>query len=98
MRTLLEWAGEGVCAGVGDGGTPGADSSTVVEGTGLGDSCATAIWTTATEATQVKILNPRSAISNLSIVPPVYLWKNVVAPFAVAQKFFIDVVCDTLIV
>src|SRR5436190_17182089 len=104
-RTLLEGAGEGLCAGVGEGGTDccgetdaEAESSAVAEGIGLGDSCAAAIWTKATEATQIRILNPRSAIRDLSIVPPVYFWENVVAPFAVAQKFFIDVVCDTLIV
>jgi hypothetical protein len=105
MRTLLEGTGEGVCAGVGEGGADfcgetdaEADSSAVVEGIRLGDSCAAAIWTKATEATQVRILNPRSAIRNLSIVSPVYLWENVVAPFAVAQKFFIDIVSDALIV
>ena len=104
MRTFLEGAGERVCAGVGEGGTDvcgetdaEGDTSAAAEGIGVGDSCAAAIWTKATEATQVRILNPRFAIRNLSIVPPVYFWENVVAPFAVAQKFFIDVVCDTLI-
>ena len=98
IRTLLEGAGEGVCARVTQGGTDvcgepdaEADSSAVAEGTGFGDSCAAAIWTKATAATQVRI-------RNLSIVPPVYLRENVVAPLAVAQKFFIDVICDALIV
>ena len=98
MRTLLESAGERVCARVGEGGTEvcgetdaEGDSSAVVEGLGVGDSWAAAIWTRATEAT-------RARIRNLSIVPPVYFWENVVAPFAVAQKCFIDIVCDALIV
>ena len=35
---------------------------------------------------------------DLSIVTPVYVRKNIVPPFAVAQKFFIDMICDELIV
>jgi hypothetical protein len=56
MRTLLAGEGEGVCSGVGEGaiGCSGeiageGDSPNVGEGVGVGDSCAAAI---ATEATQ----------------------------------------------
>ena len=40
----------------------------------------------------------RSAICDLSIILPVHVRKNVIAPFAVAQKFFVDGMCDKLIV
>src|SRR5438128_10920919 len=36
--------------------------------------------------------------SGLDVVAPVHIRKNVVAPFAVAQKFFIDMICGQLIV
>jgi len=60
MRTLLE--GEGVCSGVGEGGTDcsgeiegGGDSSGRGEGVGVGGSCAAAIATKATQKTNVTI-------------------------------------------
>ena len=34
----------------------------------------------------------------LNIIAPVYVWESVVAPFTLAQKFFIDIVCRKLIV
>ena len=101
MRTLLE----GVCSGVGEGGT---DCSGEIEGEGdplgvgeeigVGDSCAAAIATKATQESKVRRLKRRSAIRDLSIVAPVHVRKNVVPPFAVAQKFFIEIICDKLIV
>ena len=100
MRTFL--AGEeGVCSGVGDG-VPDyrgeiegeGDSFTVGEGIGVGDSCAATIWTKGTETTQAS----KVTIRNLSIVAPVHVWKNVVLPLAVAQKFFIEIICNKLIV
>ena len=105
MRTLLAGEGEGVCSGVGEGGTDCSgeiegegDSPGVGEGVGVGDSCAAAIATHATQKTKVTIWKRRSAIRDLSIISPVHVRKNVVAPFAVAQKFFIEIICDKLIV
>jgi hypothetical protein len=97
IRTLLAGEGEGVCS---EGGTgcsgeiEGEDSPGVGEEIGLGDSCAAEIATKRTQETQVK----RSAIRDLSIVAPVHIQKNVVAPFAVAQKYFIGSVRNKLIV
>ena len=55
IRTLLAGEGEGVCSGVGDGGTDCSaeidgkgDSPAVGEGVGVGDSCAAAIATKKT--------------------------------------------------
>ena len=105
MRTLLAGEGEGVCSGVGEGGTDCSgeiegegDSPGVGEGVGVGDSCATAIATKATQESKVRMLKRRSAIRDLSIVAPVHVRKNIVPPFAVAQKFFIRIICDKLIV
>ena len=105
MRTLLAGEGEGVCSGVGEGGTDCSgeiegegDSPGVGEGVGVGDSCAAAIATKATQETKVRMWKRRSAIRDLSIISPVHVRKNVVAPFAVAQKFFIEIICDKLIV
>ena len=105
MRTLLAGEGEGVCSGVGEGGT---DCSGEIEGkedppgvgeeVGVGDSCAAAVATKATQESKVRMLKRRSAIRDLSIVAPVHVRKNVVPPFAVAQKFFIEISCDKLIV
>ena len=74
------------------------DSPDVGEEIGVGDSCAAAIATRTTQQTQVTFWKKRSAIRDLSIVAPVHIRKNVVPPFAVAQKFFIESVCDKLIV
>ena len=105
MRTLLAGEVEGVCSGVGEGGTDCSgeidgegDSTGVGEKVGLGDSCAAAIATKATHKTKVTIWKRRSMIRDLSIVTPVHVRKNVVSPFAVAQKFFIEIICDKLIV
>ena len=105
IRTLLAGEGEGVCSGVGEGGT---DCSGEIEGkgdppgvgerVGVGDSCAAAIAAKATQETKVTIWKRRPAIRDLSIVAPVHVRKNVVPPFAVAQKFFIEIICDKLIV
>ena len=106
IRTLLAGEGEGVCSGVGEGG---ADCSGEIEGkgdppgvgeeVGIGDSCAAAVATKATQESKVRImLKRRLAIRDLSIIVPVYVRKNVVPPFAVAQKFFIEIICDKLIV
>src|SRR4051812_36859160 len=77
----------------GEGDSPG-----VAEGVAIGDSCVAASATKATQQSKVRMLKPRSGIRNLSIVAPVHLRKNVVTPFAVAEKFFADIVCDKLIV
>ena len=105
IRTLLAGEGEGVCSGVGEGGTDCSgeleregDSSGVGEEVGVGDSCAAAIATQATQKTKVTIWKRRSAIRDLSIISPVHVRKNVVAPFAIAQKFFIEIICHKLIV
>ena len=105
MRTLLAGEGEGVCSGVGEetidcsGEIEGkGDSLGVSEGVGVGDSCAAAIATKAPQNTKVRIWKGRSAIRDLSIVAPVHVRKNIVSPFAVAQKFFIEIICDKLIV
>ena len=103
IRTLLAGEGEGVCSGVGEGGTDcsgeidrGGDSPG--DGVGVGDSCAAAIATKATQESKVRMLKRRSAIRDLSIIAPVHVRKNVVPPLAVVQKFFIEIICDQLIV
>ena len=105
MRTLLAGVAEGVCSGVGEGGTDCSgeidgegDSACVAEEVAVGDSCAATIATKAMQQTKVTISKRRSEIRDLSIVPPVHLRKNVVPPFAIVQKFFIEIVCDKLIV
>ena len=105
IRTLLAGEGEGVCSGVGDRDTDCSgemdgerDSPGVGEGVGVGDSCAAAIATKATQESKVRMLKRRSAIRDLSIIAPVHVRKNVVPPFAVVQKFFIEIICDKLIV
>jgi len=105
MRTLLAGEGEDVCSGVGEGGADCSgeidgegDSPGVVDGVGFGHSCAAAIATKATHQTKVTIWKRRLAMRDLSIVAPVHVRKNVVSPFAVAQKFFIEIICDKLIV
>lgn len=105
IRTLLVGEDEGVCSGLGEGGTDcsgeidgDGDSSSVGEGVGDVDSCAAAVTTKARQKNQVRMLKRRSAIRDLSIISPVHVWKNIVPPFAVAQKFFIEIICDKLIV
>ena len=97
--------GEGVSSGLADGGTDcsgeidgDGDSPSVGEGVGGGDSCAAPVATKATQESKVRILKRRSAIRDLSIVSPVHVRKNIVAPFAVAQKFFVEIIYDKLIV
>jgi hypothetical protein len=105
IRTLLAVEGEGVCSGVAEGGTDCSgelegegDSLGVDEGAGVGDSCAAVIATQATQKTKVRTWKQRSAIRDLSIISPVQVRKNVIPPFAVAQKFFIEIICYKLIV
>jgi len=105
IRTLLAGEGEGVCSGLGEGGTDCSgeiegegDSPGVGEEVGVGDSCAAAIATKATQDSKGRMLKRRSAIRDLSIIAPVHVRKNIVSPFAVAQKFFIEIICDKLIV
>ena len=105
IRTLLAGEGEGVCSGVGEGMVDCSgeiegeeDSSVVAEGIGVGDSCAAAIATKATNESKVRMVKLRSAIRDLSIVSPIHVRKNIIPPFAVAQKFFIEIVCEKLIV
>ena len=105
IRTLLTDEDEAVCSGVGEGGTDCSgeidgegDSPGVGERVGVGDSCAAVIATKATQESKVRMLKRRSAIRDLSIIVPVHVRKNVVPPFAVAQKFFIEIICDQLIV
>jgi hypothetical protein len=100
-RALLADEGEGVCCGMGEGSVERSgeaegrdDSSLVGEGVGVGGSCATAIRTNPIDMTQPSKVTTR----NLSIVAPVHVWKNVVPPFAIAQKCFIDHIGDKLIV
>ena len=105
IRAFLAGEGEAVCSGVGEGGADCSgeiegegDSPDVGEGVGVGDSCAAAIATKATQKTKATIWKRRSAIRDLSIILPVHVRKNVMPPFAVAQKFFIEIVCNKLIV
>ncbi len=67
IRTLLAGEGEGVCSGVGEGGTDcsgeteeEADSPGVGEGVGVGDSCASA------KEDKMAIANARLAIVVMS--------------------------------
>lgn len=105
IRTLLAGEGEGVCSGVGEGGTDCSgeiegkgDPSGVGEEVGVGDSCAAAVATKATQENKVRMLKRRPAIRDLSIIVPVHVRKNVVPPFAIVQKFFMEIICDKLIV
>ena len=101
MCTLLAGEGEGVCCAVGEdavdcsGKTEGkGDSSLRGEGVGADDSCAAAIRKKAAEMIEAT----KVTIRNLSIVTPVHVWKNVVPPFTIAQKFFTNHLGDKLIV
>lgn len=101
MRTLLAGEGEGVCSAVGEdavkcsGETEGkGDSSLLGQGVGVDDSCAAAIRTKAAEIIEAT----KVAMRNLSIVSPVHVRKNVIPPFAIAQKFFSNHHGDKLIV
>ena len=101
MATLLAGAGEGVCSAVVEGTversgeTEGkGDSSVVGEAIGVDNSCAAAFPRKPIETAQAT----RLTLCSLSIVAPVYVWKNVVPPFAIAKKFLIDHVGDKLIV
>ena len=110
IRTLLAVEGEGVCSGVAEGNTDwsgepkGEGASAAVgegaggEGAEVGDSCAAVIATQAMQKTKVRICKRRSAIRDLSIISPVHVRKNVVPPFAVVQKFFVEIISDKLIV
>jgi hypothetical protein len=105
MRTLLTGEGEGVCSEEGEGNIDCSgeiegegDSADIGEGVGVGDSCAAAIATKTTQESKVTIWKRGSAIRDLSIIAPVHVRKNVVPPFAVAQRFFIEIICDKLIV
>ena len=106
IRTLLVGEGEGVCSVVGEGGTDCSgeidgegDSPGVGEGVGVGASCAAAIAKRmTTQEREMTMWKRRSAIRDLSIIGPVHVRKDVVPPFAVAQKFFIEIICDKLIV
>jgi hypothetical protein len=105
MRTLLAGDGDGVCSGAGESGTDSTgeiegdrDSCGLGEGVGVGESCAGAIATRATQDRKAKKLKSRGVIRDLSIVPPIHVRKNVVPPFAVVQKFFINMICGKLIV
>ena len=105
MRTLLAGVAEGVCSGVGEGGTDCSgetegegDSPGVGEEVGVGDSCASAIATKTTQESKVTIWKRGSAIRDLSIIAPVHVRKNIVPPFTVAQKFFTVIIRDKLIV
>ena len=105
IRTLLAGEGEGVCSGVGEGSTDCSgeiegegDSPGVGEEVGVGDSCAAVIAIKATQESKVTMWKRRPAIDDLSIIAPVHVRKNVVPRFAVAQKFFIEIICDKLIV
>ena len=71
------------------------DSSGVAEAIGFGDSCAVAIPMASHAAA---IHDPQFAIRDSNIIAPVHVWKKIIAPFAVAQEFFIDAICDQLIV
>ena len=91
MRAPLAGEDGGVSSGVGEGTvvcsgkTEGkGDSSLLGQGVGVDDSCAAEIRKKAAEMIEAT----KVTICNLSIVSPVHVWKNVVPPFAVAQKFF----------
>ena len=40
---------------------------------------------------------PTSLGMTSNVIPPVYVWEKVIAPFAIAQKFFIDMIRGELI-
>src|SRR6266699_3793983 len=92
MRTLLGGAAKREKKTSGVSETEG-DSSDVGEGVGAGDSCAAAI--TAIAIHDAAIRNPQlmpvrlGPIRDSSIIAPVHVRKKVIAPFTIAQKFFI---------
>ena len=90
--------GEGV--GLGDGVVFGVGDA-VGEALDLGDSCAIATETNA-KPSKIAVLTffviVAARIISAIVVAPVHVREKVVAPFAVAQKFFIDVVRCKLIV
>lgn len=105
MRILFNGNVEAVGSGVGEPTTdcsgemePGADSSCTGEGVGVGDSCAVAIVAKATPHRKTRMFKSRCASRDLSIVAPVQVRKDIVPPLAVAQEFFVHIVCDKLIV
>ncbi len=105
IRTFLVIEGEGVCSGVAEGGTDWSgevegegDSPAIGDAAGVGGSWAAVIATQAIQKTRLRICKRQSVIRDLSIISPVHVRKNVIAPFAVAQKFFIEIICDKLIV
>src|SRR5437762_14317133 len=71
------------------------DSSGVAEAIGFGDSCAVAIPMASHAAA---IHDPQFAIRDSNIIAPVHVWKKIIAPYAVAQEFFMDASCAQLIV
>ena len=105
MRTFLAGDGEDVCSGVGEGATGCSgeiegegDSPKIGEGIGVAGSCAAVIAAKAMQESRMRMLRRCFAMRDLSIVTPVHVRKNIVPPFAVAQKRFVDIVCDKLIV
>lgn len=130
IRTLLAGEGEGVCSGLGEGGTDSSgeiegdgDSPRVGGGVGAGDSCASVAEAAHTIANTIRAWNvvilseaqrsrriplqylpvaSRDVSASLdmtsNVVSPVHVWKNIIPPFAVAQKFFVEIICDELIV
>ena len=104
IRTLLAGEGEGVCSGVGEGSRVCSgeidgegDSPSIGEGAGVDDSCAAVIATQARQESRVMIFKA-SAMCDLSIILPLHVRKDVIAPFAIAQKFLIEGMCDKLVV
>ena len=99
MRTFLAGDGEDVCSGVGEGATGcSGESPRIGVGIGVAGSCAAVIAAKAMQESRMRMLRRCFAMRDLSIVTPVHVRKNIVPPFAVAQKRFVDIVCDKLIV
>src|SRR5947207_13892025 len=101
-RTLLAGEADGVCTGAGGAVMDSSgeidragDSSGVADAIGLGDFCAAA---TPMASHAAAIRNPQSPIRESNIVAPVHVWKNIIAPLAVAQGVFIEPVSDQLAV
>src|SRR5713101_1086032 len=88
-RTLRTGVAEGVCSGVGDD---------VGLGDAVGDSCAFAPETDANARISAAIAAFIMLGMTLDIISPVHIREKVVAPLALAEKFFIDIVCRKLFV
>src|SRR5215469_15062134 len=105
MRTFLAGEAEGVCSGASGDVTDASgegenDGDSCGVGVGVGSSWATAITPMATHTATIG--NPPAltrlrraglaALCDSNIIAPVHVWKEIIAPFTIAQKFLVNIV------